>query len=133
MTDNFNLSTVIDYTNGYLHYSMLSTITPVDLANTTVAIARTYDTDGVIIHQAQLAKMSGQPHTVMFAGSGQMGLTFPTLLGGYDAGIMRTDTSGVYVSDLYTNWHLSADAIWDATFPGLSAVVGSIETYSNES
>lgn len=133
MTDNFNLSTVIDYTNGYLHYSMLSAITPVDLANTTIAIARTYDTDGVIIHQAQLTKMSGQPHTVMFVGSGQMGLTFPTLLGGYDAGIMRTDTSGVYVSDLYTNWHLSADAIWDATFPGLSAVVGSIETYSNES
>jgi len=73
----------------------------------TPMVARVFDEQGVVNQEFALRKVTGQQFVTTYNGVGDFGLRFSSA--GYDTSIYRTDLTGVYYSDLYTNWALTGE------------------------
>jgi hypothetical protein len=108
----FNLSANLDYTNRKINASLFAAGTGhTDFSSS--AVLTVTDGKGTVIacDPTMLAATNANPSVTMYRSSLDFGLKPVSLgyLGGYDTSIVRTDLSGLYVTEAYSNWEFSRD------------------------
>lgn len=101
MNDKYNLTTSIDYNNNLFNATVVATGTT-EYSTLEVDI---FSPKGYAINRLDLIKIQDRKNGSVFFGSSALGLRLASQ--GKDTSIGTEDLSGVYYSELYTNWPFS--------------------------
>ena len=102
MNDKYNLTTSIDYNNNLFNATVVATGT----AEYSTLEVDILSPKGYVINRFELNKVQDRRNGSIFFGSAPLGLHLAAQ--GKDTSIGSEDLSGVYYSELYTNWPFSA-------------------------